>query len=105
MLKFRTFNFILAKTQKLIQSNFRDVLVQISGKYKKYVAIFLWVFRGSETFSRGYFIGLKPYLVGILWVWNFFSWVFCGSIEIKLRFDKKTYGFVNDNVACSLFKS
>ena len=47
---------------------------------------FLWVFRGSRSFSRGYFVGLKFFLVGISWVqnfcrgysWvrNFFSWVF-----------------------------
>ena len=30
--------------------------------------IFLWVFRGSQIFSRGYFVGLKFFLVGILWV-------------------------------------
>ena len=35
--------------------------------------------RGSEHFSREYFVGLKFFLVGISWVSNFFSWVFRGS--------------------------
>ena len=47
---------------------------------------FSWLYLGSNIFSRGYFLGLKFFLVGISWVpeffsWvqNFFSWVFCGS--------------------------
>ena len=52
---------------------------------------FLWVFRGSRSFSRGYFVGLKFFLVGISWVqnfsrgyswvWNFFSWVFSWVLQ------------------------
>ena len=38
MISFRTFNFILAKTQKSIPNNFCYVFVKISGKYKKYLA-------------------------------------------------------------------
>ena len=40
--------------------------------------IFSWVFRGFKLFSRGYFVGLKCFLVGISKVQNFFSWVFLG---------------------------
>ena len=35
--------------------------------------------RGFKTFSRGYFVSPKFFLVGISWVQNFFSWVFRGS--------------------------
>ena len=35
--------------------------------------------RGSENFSRGYFVGSKYFLVGISWVSHFFSCVFRGS--------------------------
>ena len=43
-------------------------------------AIVPWgVFRGSKSFSRGYFVGLKCFLVGILWVQSFFSGVLYGS--------------------------
>ena len=37
---------------------------------------FLWVFRRSQIFSRGNFVGPNFFLVGISWVSNFFSWVF-----------------------------
>ena len=40
---------------------------------------FSWMFRGSETFSLGCFVGPKFFLGGISWVQNFFSWVFPGS--------------------------
>ena len=38
----------------------------------------LWVFRGSKIFSRGYFLGLKFFLVGISWVQNFSRGYFVG---------------------------
>ena len=38
MISFPTFNFILAKIQKSIRSNFCYVFVQMSGKYRKYLA-------------------------------------------------------------------
>ena len=40
---------------------------------------FSWVFRRSQIFSCGYFVGPKVFLVGISWVQSFFSWVFRGS--------------------------
>ena len=49
-----------------------------------------WVFCGSKIFScgnflwpeylsRGYIVGINVFLVGTLWVQNFFLWVFLGS--------------------------
>ena len=38
MISFPTFNFILAKIRKSIRSNFCYVFVQMSGKYRKYLA-------------------------------------------------------------------
>ena len=35
--------------------------------------IFLWVFRGSKIFSRGYVMDQKCFLVGISWVQNFMT--------------------------------
>ena len=35
-----------------------------------------WVFRGSEIFSRGYFVGFNFFLVGVWWILNFSSSVF-----------------------------
>ena len=40
--------------------------------------------RESVIFSRGYFVGLKFFLMGISWVPHFFSWIFGGS-EIFCR--------------------
>lgn len=40
---------------------------------------FSWEFRGSKIFTRGYFMGLKLFLVSISWIQNFVSWVFSGS--------------------------
>ena len=39
----------------------------------------LQVFRVSESFPHGYFLGPNIFLVGISWVQNYFSWVFRGS--------------------------
>ena len=39
----------------------------------------LQVFRVSEGFSHGYFLGPNIFLVGISWVQNYFSWVFSRS--------------------------
>ena len=39
---------------------------------------FSWIFCGSRIFSRGYFVGLQFFLVGISWVPIFFTWVFRG---------------------------
>ena len=39
---------------------------------------FSWVFRESQIFSRGYFVGPKFFLVGISWVQNFLS---CGEFR------------------------
>ena len=36
---------------------------------------FSWLYLGSNIFSRGYFLGLNFFLVGISWVPEFFSWV------------------------------
>ena len=53
--------------------------------YRAFVGIswaqyfFLWVFRGSQVFCCGYFVGPRFFLVGISWVQDFFSWVFRGS--------------------------
>ena len=41
--------------------------------------VFSWVFRVSQIFSRGYFVGPRFFLVCISWVKNIFSWVFRGS--------------------------
>ena len=56
---------------------------------------FAWVFRGSQFFSRGYFVRPNFFLVGISWVQNLFSWVILlfsvvdrmrkSSIEIYLK--------------------
>ena len=57
-----------------------------------WVSIFFsWVFRGSKSFSRGYFMGPKLFLVGISWVQNFFSWVFRESrmLRFSVNFSKK----------------
>ena len=37
-----------------------------------------WGFHESDNFSRGYFVGLNFFLMGVSWVQNFFSWVFHG---------------------------
>ena len=42
-------------------------------------SFFLGVFRGSQIFPRGYFVGPKLFLVGISWLSNFFPWIFCES--------------------------
>ena len=34
---------------------------------------------GYYIFLAGYFVGLKFFLVGTLWVQKFFCWVHCGS--------------------------
>ena len=53
--------------------------------YRAFVGIswaqyfFLRVFRGSQVFCCGYFVGPRFFLVGISWVQDFFSWVFRGS--------------------------
>ena len=39
---------------------------------------FLWIFRESQTFSLGYFMGPNFFLVGISWVKNIFLCVYCG---------------------------
>ena len=45
------------------------------------VIVSSWVLRGSEIFSRGYFVGFNFFPVGVLWVLNVFSWVFrCSKI-------------------------
>ena len=49
-----------------------------------WVLIFLWVFCGSQIFSRGYFVDPQFLLLGISWVPSFFSWVFC-SFKIFSR--------------------
>ena len=38
------------------------------------VIVSSWV----QNFSRGYFVGPRFFIVGRLWVQEFFSWVFCG---------------------------
>ena len=40
--------------------------------------IFSWVFRGSNIFSSGYFVGVE-FFSGYTWVRNFLSWVFFAS--------------------------
>ena len=37
-----------------------------------------WVFSGSKSFSGGYCVGPKFFVMGISWV-ETFSWVFAGS--------------------------
>ena len=37
---------------------------------------FLWVFRGSKVSCRGYIVGPRIFLVPILGLQNFFSWVY-----------------------------
>ena len=52
---------------------------------------FSGVFRGSKIFTRGYFVGLNFFLVGLSWVQSFFSWVFRGSkiLWFSINFSKK----------------
>ena len=42
----------------------------------RFESIFSRIFRGSQIFSRGYFVGPKVFFVGISWVRKFFSLVF-----------------------------
>ena len=53
-------------------------------KFRGSYAIVPSCLRGSEIFSRGYSMRPKCFLVGILWSWNFSSWMFCGP-EISSR--------------------
>ena len=67
---------------------------------------FLWVFRGSKIFSRGYFVGLKIFLVGIPWVQNFSLWVFCESriLRFSINFSKKQKQTYDRGILTESFK-
>ena len=73
--------------------------------------LFLWVFRGSETFSRGsfvsrkffswVFVGPNFFLLGISWVQFFFLWLICDSTIFSCWLQKykntpqTTHSFLN----------
>ena len=48
-------------------------------KFRRSRAIVPLCLPGPEIFSCGYFVAPKVFLVGISWVQNFFSCIFCGS--------------------------
>ena len=61
-------------------------LVGLMSSWHRVFGSILWVrnffsrvFSWSKVYSRGYFVRLKFFLMGILWVQSFFSWLFRGS--------------------------
>ena len=58
------------------QQNVLDLLGRMSCVSCRRTIVPSWIFCGSNIFSRGYFVAPKFFFVGILWLRNFFSWVF-----------------------------
>ena len=52
--------------------------VHLGSRGSSCVIVLSCVFRRSNTFLRGFFVGTKFFLVWISWVRNFLSWVFRG---------------------------
>ena len=67
---------------------------------------FSWVFRRSETFFRGYFVGPIFFSWVISWVQNFFTWKFCGQlVNISVRNEKQTTYSCPNKYRISLLKN